>query len=293
MSTLKRSIINMVTGGLGYVIPMILNLLFTPLLLSKLGEGAYGLQSLVNVIIGYLMVADMGMDIPIIKYVAEYSAKNDWQMLNKILNNTLQVYLIIGFLGAIIIGSLTNVFIEKIFSIPIELQPEAQKVFLLAAIGFLGSVLSMWGRAACNGLQRYDISNGVNIIFNFLSTVIGILLVVLGYGVVGFIASKVISSFFSAFVYFYLSRKLLPIMNFSFGFDTTIWKLLKSQIGYGFILRISGILSSGLDRTLIGSWIGVAAVGVYAVPFLIANSISYLLSSMTPFIFPMTSALHS
>ena len=86
----------MITGGLGYIIPMLINLIFTPLLVTKLGQAAYGLQSLVNVVIGYLMVADMGLDIPVIKYVAQYSAKKEWNLLSKVLTNTFQIYIVIG-----------------------------------------------------------------------------------------------------------------------------------------------------------------------------------------------------
>lgn len=272
---------------------MILNLLFTPLLISKLGEAAYGLQSLVNVVIGYFMVADMGMDIPVIKYIAEYNAKNDFAMLSKIVNNTFQIYFIIGLSGMLTIGLFSDILINNVFSIPIELIAEAKIVFILTCVGFAGSIISMWGRAVCSGLQRYDIANGINIASNFISTVTSVLAVILGYGIVGFIIVRIVFSFLSGAAYLYSSWKLLPSFKFSFGFDLSVWKLLKSQIGYGFILRISGILGGGLDRTLIGSWIGVAAVGIYAVPFMIVNSIGYLIPSMIHFIFPMTSALHS
>jgi len=293
MSKVNRSVANMISGGVGYLVPMVLNLVFTPIIVSKLGKEAYGLQSLVNVIIGYLMVADMGLDIPVTKFIAEFRAKEDKQSLNKMLNNTLQIYLIIGVFGMILISLLSGFLVKDVFSIPPEMQGEARTVFYLAGVGFVGGLMSMWGKAIFNGLQRYDIGNGINIVFNFLSTCLGILVVVLGYGLTGFILMRVLFSLLASVTYFYYSKKLLPDFKFTLGIDLLTWALLKGQIGYGFILRASGMFFARIDQALIASWIGVSAVGVYAIPFLVTTSLSSLLASITHFVFPMATELYS
>ncbi len=293
MSKINRSVLNMISGGAGYLIPMVLNLVFTPVILSNLGSEAYGLQSLVNVIIGYLTVADMGLDIPVTKFIAEYKAKEDKVAMNKLLNSTLQIYLVIGFLGMLIIFGFSRLLVDSVFKIPALLHSEALTVFFLAGFGFFGGITSMWGKSIFNGLQRYEIANGISIISNLLSTVIGIILVVNGNGVVGYVFVRVLFSLISGLVYFYLSKKYLPDFKITLGINVAVWLLLKTQIGYGFLLRISGILSSRMDQTLIGAWVGIAAVGVYAIPFLITSSIISLIASITHFIFPMASTLHA
>ena len=50
---------------------------------------------------------------------------------------------------------------------------------------------------------------------------------------------------------------------------------------------------SRLDQTLIGVWVGVAAAGIYSVPFMLMNSLGYMLAYMLGFIFPMASELQS
>ena len=76
MNRIQRSSINMLSSAAGYVIPMFVNLITTPLLLRGLGEAAYGLQSLVAVVIGYLTFMDMGLDLPITKLLAGDHASN-------------------------------------------------------------------------------------------------------------------------------------------------------------------------------------------------------------------------
>jgi O-antigen/teichoic acid export membrane protein len=68
---------------------------------------------------------------------------------------------------------------------------------------------------------------------------------------------------------------------------------VSGYLGYGTINRVLGSLIGRLDQTLIGVWIGVAAAGIYAIPFLLSNSLNYMLAYMLGFIFPMASELHS
>ena len=293
MSKLKRSFINMIMGGALYIVPILLNLIFTPLLLRQLGEAAYGLQALGNIVILYFMVTDLGLDIIVVKFISEFNAKKDHATLNKIFNTTFQYYCLIGVAGMLIIGLFSDVFVYRLFNIPPELHREAKNVFLLTGIGFAGSVVSIWGRGVCIGFQRYDIANGINIINNIFSNVVGVMAVMYGYGVVGYVAVRVTCAFLSACAYIYFSQNLVPAYKFNFGFDSFVWGLLKSQVGYGFILRISGMWILGLDRTFIGAWLGVGAVSIYAIPYLIASSFSLLIQSTMHFIFPMTSELHS
>ena len=77
MNRLQRSSVNMLAGMAGYAVPMLVNLIATPFLLRGLGEAAFGLQSLVAVIIGYLTIMDMGLAWPIIKFLAEDHARKD------------------------------------------------------------------------------------------------------------------------------------------------------------------------------------------------------------------------
>lgn len=60
----------MLSSAAGYVVPMLVNFITTPLLLRALGEAAFGLQSMVAVIVGYLTFMDMGLDLPITKLLA-------------------------------------------------------------------------------------------------------------------------------------------------------------------------------------------------------------------------------
>ena len=277
----------------GYAVPMLVNLIATPLLLRGLGEAAFGLQSLVAVIIGYFTVMDMGLALPIIKYLAEDHAKNDIESENRILSTTLQLYGAIGIVGMVIIVLAAEWLARIVFKVPAELIPQATMVFRLAGIGFLGSVGMSWGQALAMGLQRFEISYGVSAVSNVAGIGVGLGMVYAGYGVVGYVLVRVVVSLVSGPAYWLLTRRFLPTFRVQWGIDRATLRRVSGYVGYGAINRAVSSLVSRLDQTLIGVWLGVAAAGVYSVPFLVVNSLGHMFGYMLGFIFPMASELQS
>jgi O-antigen/teichoic acid export membrane protein len=292
MDKLRRTGINMISGGAGFILPMAINFLATPLLLEKLGKEAYGLQSLVNVILGYLMVADMGLDIPITKFLAEFNVKKDFTNRDSLLSNTFQLYILIGILGMVIILILEP-YLHSLFHIPDFLKSEAKIVFWITGVGFLGNILSMWGKAVFIGMHRYDIANGVYTILSLISTVAGIVMVYQGMGLTYFVLARVTGFFLSSFAYMIFLKIMFVNYRLSAGFEKQMINRIRPLIGYGFILRLSGMVFSRLDQSLLSAWVGIAAVGIYSIPYLITMAISGLIYGIMNFTFPKASELYS
>jgi O-antigen/teichoic acid export membrane protein len=293
MNRLQRSSINMLSSTAGYVVPMLVNLITTPLLLHALGEAAYGLQSLVAVIIGYLTFMDMGLDLPIIKLLAEDHARQDAVAKSYLLSTTLQLYAAIGLVGMSGIMLLADWFARSVFQVPADLVGQAIMVFRLAGIGFLGSVGMSWGRAVAMGLQRYDLTYSVSVVLNTAGTLIGLGVVYAGYGVVGYVLTRTILTTLSGPIYYLLTRRFLSGFRFRQGINRATLRRVSGYVGYGIFNRITSSLVSRLDQTLLAVWMGVAAAGIYAVPFMLANSFGYMIAYMLGFIFPMASELQS
>jgi O-antigen/teichoic acid export membrane protein len=285
VNRLRRSSINMAASLVGYVVPMLINLVATPLLLRRLGAAAFGLQSLVAVIIGYMAIMDMGLDLPIIKYLAEDSARGDTE--------TLQIYSGIGLIGMTVIVVAARWLAKDLFKVPSDLMPAAVLVFRLSGVGFLGGVILSWGRAVAMGLQRFDITYGVAVVTNTLGVGLGLVMVYTGYGVVGYVLMRVVTSLVAGLAYFACAKRLVPALCVRVGIDRATLLRVRGYIGYGAINRVMGSVVGRLDQALIGIWLGVAAAGTYAVPFMIVSSLGYMIAYMLGFIFPMASELHS
>jgi O-antigen/teichoic acid export membrane protein len=277
----------------GYTAPMMINFISTPLLLRALGETAYGLQSLVAVVIGYFTIMDMGLAWPIIKYLAEDHAQGNIKGENCILSTTLQLYSAIGLIGMVAIMLSANLLARSVFKVPeVSISP-AIYVFRLAGLGFLASVWLSWGQAVGIGLQRFEGVHGISIVNSLAGVSLGLAAVYAGYGVVGYVLMRVVVSLLAGLLYWVLVRRLLPLFRLHFGFDRATFRRIRGYVGYGAINRVASSLLSRLDQTLIGIWLGVAAAGIYSVPFLVVNSLGLMIAYMLGFIFPMTSELQS
>lgn len=286
----RRAGINFISGGAGYLFPMVISLWSTPYVLKELGQEAFGIQVLANVIIGYFMAVDMGLDIPITKKIAENNAANLFLTQSNFLRATSKIYFFIGLVGCLLILMSSN-FLISWLNISESVIDEGKIVFYLSGLGFLGSVVNMWGKAVFNGLHRYDISNGVNVASSTISILLGLFLIHLGFGVVGFFAARVSGFLLSSTIYISLASKRIVRFSFRPYFEKQAWLSIKSQIGYGSMLRISGLVFSRIDQTLIAGWLSIASVTVYSFPILIVTTLSGLIASSTHFVFPTASAM--
>jgi O-antigen/teichoic acid export membrane protein len=293
MNRLQRSSINMLSSAAGYIVPMLVSFITLPLVLRMLGEEAYGVQSLAGVIGGYLGFMEMGLAWPITKLLAEDRARQDSDAQNCLLSSTLQLYVTIGLIGMVAIMLLANWLVRSVFQIPADLVDQTVIVFRLAGIGFLGSLGISWGSAVAMGLQRFDLNYSVSLVLSTAGTLIGLWVLYLGYGIVEYFLTRTLFTVLTGPIYFVITKTLLPDFNFCWGLDKATIRRVRGYVGYGTLNRLISSLVSRLDQTLLGVWAGVAAAGIYAVPFLIVNSLGYMIAYMLGFIFPMASELQS
>jgi O-antigen/teichoic acid export membrane protein len=289
LTTIQRTTINVLSSTVGYVVPMLVNLASTPILLARLGPAAFGIQSLVAVVIGYLTILDMGLDLPITKFLAEDRAKSDAQSANRMLTVSLQLYAVIGLVGMMTIIVLADTLATRVFLVPQGLVIEARAVFRWAGVGFACSVALAWGRAVANGCQRFDVANAVVIANSVIGTSLGVIAVLAGFGVTGYICSRVVTSLLVCLAYWPVLRRLAPTWRLDTGFDRRTLRRIGAFVGYGVWNRILGGVVNSLDRTLMAAWAGVAAAGIYTIPIIVSTSLGSLVSYMLGFVFPMAS----
>ena len=106
----KATIISYITLIFGNLI----SLICTPFIISKLGSNEYGLFSLVNTIISYIYLLDMGMGNAIIRYNSKYIVDNDEEGLKNINGMFLSMYIVIGIIG-IMVGAIAYSKLDILF----------------------------------------------------------------------------------------------------------------------------------------------------------------------------------
>jgi len=288
-----KNSVNIVASLLGYAVPLLVNFASTPYLVRSLGEDAFGVQVLVNVVIGYLALMDLGIGLPLIKYLAEDRAKGDTKAEAELLSTTLVLYIVLGVLGMLVAFSLSSYLAEHFFTIPESLQDTSTTVFQLAGAGFFATLLMGWGRSVAMGLQRYDIAYAISALSSVLGVGVGVLAVYSGYGLEGYVFSKVLFLFAAAIIYFVTFYFYMSSIKISLRPTKEAFSRIRSYLVYGIVHRGITGLAGSIDKTLLGILISSASVGLYSLPYMITNSISYALSFTLSFVFPASSELYA
>lgn len=289
----RSALINSISNGAGYVVPMLLNFVTVPVIISHLGEEAFGIQALVVAILSYLMLADVGLDIPIVKFAAQFDAKGERRQLRDLLSTTFWMYLAIGVLMSILLLLFAKQLAFNVFQVNEGLVNDAYVVFQWTAFGFVALMVNMWGQSYLKGLHRYSRSNLIAIGMRTVGALVGLVLVLLGHGIVAFMAARILSYFLGTFLFVFAiwqCTNLVPWASKPAGY---IFHLIKGHLGYGLLLRITTAVITRLDQVLLGAWVSVSVAGLYAVPVLVSTSVSSLIGSLVHFAFPMSSALVS
>ena len=203
----------------------LVGLLYTPFLISKLGQSEYGLYSLVSSIIGYLTVLDLGFGNAIIVYTAKYRATNDYEKENRLHGMFKIVYFIIGIIAALI-GLVLYFNVNNMFSRSMnDTELSEMKVMMLIltfnlAITFMFSIYS----SIINAYEKFIFQKLMSILNTILKPILMIPLLFLGYkSVTMCVVITIVNIIVMLSNYFYCKYKL----NVKINIQDSIKKYLK------------------------------------------------------------------
>ena len=243
-----------------------LGLVYTPYLLSKLGQSEYGLYSLVTQIIGYLTVLDLGFGNAIVVYTAKYRAKGEKEKEAKLNGMFIVIFCIIGVI-ATLIGLVLYFNVDKLFGATMTANELGKaKIMMLIltfnlAITFPFSVFS----SIVTAYEKFVFAKVRTIIRNLLMPIIMIPLLMMGYKSIAMvIVVTILNMYILASNTIYCFRKLHIKIKFG-KFDT---KLLKEIFAYSFFIFLAVLVDKinwSADQFVLGAVAGTIAVSLYSV----------------------------
>lgn len=290
---INRTIDNAAFNVFGFIVPSALSLIALPYIVSKLGVEAYGIYALVASVVGYLSFIDLGLNSASVKYIAESSAARDYEKVNRVVGSTLSVYFFIGCLGLVGVWSLTDWLVFNVFKVSPTLVEPARIAFWLGSVSLMTNIGAGTFSAILEGLQRYDVSNWISVVFTTLDTLLKVGVLFLGGSLVAVMVVTLITSALTIPVYIAVAKRLLPSLRIRPYWDPSFLKELVDFGGMVLIQRIASRLLFRLDRVLVGAILGPAAVTYYVVPANVLSRVHSVISRLTAVLFPLTSSLNT
>lgn len=245
---------------------IIVNLIYTPIMLRILGDSEYGIYSLVASIISYLNLLTLGFGASYIRFYSKYKAKNDEEGIKSLNGLYLIVFLILGIVALIIglvIAFNVGIFFNETYT---ENDLKIAKILMIflsvnLAVSFPASIFTSF----ITSQEKFVFLKVVNMGKTVLSPCLTIATLFLGYGSIGMVVVTTVLSILVDFVNGVYSIKKLK-MRFSLRHPN--FGLLKEIAVFSVFIAINQIIDQinwQTDKIILGKMINAAAVSIYTI----------------------------
>ena len=254
---------------LSYVIifaNMIIGVLYTPILTSKLGQSEYGLYSLVTSIISYLTILDFGFGNAIIVYTARYRVNNEKEKQEKLHGMFFLIYTIIGIIAGII-GAVIWLNADTLFANSMNPEEISKAKILLGILTFnliITFPLSVFS-SIITAYEKFVFAKVLNLARIILNPIIMIVLLNIGYRSVALVILTTVLNVVTLILNFWYCKAKL---NIKLKFGKLDFSLLKEIMAYSVWVFLNSIIDKinwALDQFILGIYAGTVAVAMYSV----------------------------
>ncbi len=262
------AIITYITMFLG----LIINLVFTPIIIRILGQSEYGLYNLSASIISYLGILNFGFGSTYIRYYAKFKVNFEDEKIS-ILNGMFMIIFSVIALLSLFIGTIIILNINLILGARLTLNElYIAKILIIIlclnlTINFPGIIFTSY----INANQKFIFMKLVSLIKTITSPCAIIIILYFGYGSIGMALATTFVNLFIEIIYIFYAKKRLKI-NFKFKyFDKKLFKEMTIFSFFIFINILTDQINWNVDKYLIGVFRGTNAVAIYSIASLINN----------------------
>lgn len=261
MKRTSKVIWGTLASGLQTLIAIALQIVLMPLILRTAGQEVLGSYAIIMQIIGYLALADLGINTALARFLSQSTDEPD--RFRSLMSSGFYflallggVYALLGTALAFVLGGLFHL------SGPVEVQTRFA-LLLLAGWGLVRFPSSIYSTALF-AMQDLGIPPLLGAMANAFRMVFAILAVKAGWSVVGLAAASVLSEALLAGSILIRFRQLRPIWSMrptSFNFS-----VLQEPLRFGFQAfwgNLAGRVILFTDNIVVGNLYGATAAGVY------------------------------
>lgn len=270
----------------------LVQLLYTPFLISKLGQSEYGLYSLINSVIGYLTVLDLGFGNAIIVYTAKYRAQGKYEEEKKLHGMFRIIFRIIGLIAGLI-GIILFLNVNRLFGstmTPLELK-EARIMMLILAFNLMVTFNFSIYSSIISAYEKFTYQKIMAILNTLMKPLLMIPLLFMGYKAVAMtIVITIINVSILVSNYLFCRKKLNIKIKFR-GFDKKLFKVI---LGYSIWIFIGVIVDKAnwsVDQFILGSVAGTVAVSLYSAAATVNHLFINLSTAISSVLLPKVSKM--
>jgi len=268
-SLLVNAASNLVTLGAN----VILGFLLVPYIIAHIDKQGYGIWTLVISFVGYFGLLRLGVGAAVLRYISLYDGRKNPKAIQKTFSTAMAIYAVVA-LVIFAISVLAAEMITGFFNQTAEFKTLLVLIGISAAVGCPTAVLDATIRAR----EKFVVANTLTLITLVLRALALLTTLHLGYGLIGMAWVTLLLALFSLAINIVILAKTCPDIKFSFAMVKAGY--LRVLFSFGILATFTSIgatLRFGMDRIIIGRFISMEALGVYAV---VATLMQYYRNSM-------------
>jgi O-antigen/teichoic acid export membrane protein len=266
MSSTRRHLRNLAFNWGGHISSLLVMFFLSPYIVGKLDSAAYGIWSLLNVLVGYMGIFDLGVRASVGRHVALYLGKKDERGVDETIRAGFAFFSIASILillAGVILGWLFPFFFKEV---PPEHFSTVRYLLPFMAINIWLAAVSTIYSSVLTAHSRFDIARGVDVLVLLVRTAGTIFALEAGWGLWGLASALILANFLALISNHYTARRIhrkmrsLPLLYsrlrmqelFNYGF-------------FSFISSISAKIINQSDLLIVGLLISVSAVREYSI----------------------------
>jgi O-antigen/teichoic acid export membrane protein len=228
---------------------------------------------------GYFGLLDLGVMSALTKYVSEYNGVGDAAAINRIINASLSFYVLIGLVAALFLFG-CSIYFDRIFKIEAKNLVLVRQLFTIAAISSLLTWPLSTFRGTIQGLNLWDVEATVNMTVQIFNVLFAIIIFTSGYGIVLYIITSQILNILGCVAFYMISKRKTPFKILFPYLDVKTFRFIFNFSSFMFLGSLISIFLFQIHNFIIGYFISLSAVTIFAVAYNIQNYFRYINSAI-------------
>jgi O-antigen/teichoic acid export membrane protein len=291
LQSLPRLTRNVLSNWSAYFLAIAINFFLSPYVVRHLGNVGYGVWTLILSLTGYLGLLDLGVRGAVTRYVAKFHTQGDHETASEVASSAIVIFGAAG-LMAILASVGFATFVIKQMHVPPQYLSAAQIVLVLTGVNIAVSLVNGVYGGILVGLQRFDLTNGIEISINVLRAITIVLALHSGSGIIALACIQLGFTVFRWIANIALARHLYSVLRIRLSAaNARGLKLIFSFSVFSFLLHVSASLITASDNVVIGAYLPVTAVTFYVIGGNLVEYARALVAGITQTLTPLASSI--
>lgn len=280
-----------ILATLSILLGSLVQIIYTPMYMKYLGTSDYGINSLVQSIMGYIGILNLCLGNTMVKYIIKYKidgTKEEESKINGMFLIIFSFFALICMLLGIYLYLLLPEFFEGKFTNNEIIK--TKKVFIYMLINTIISFPINIFSSNIIAMQKFIYKKVLFLLKIIVTPVLSWLLMLKGFGLLEIVILNVILNI-SIYIFdiYYAFR-----LGMRIKFQNLDIKILKEVFNYSFYIFLNNIFDKifwGTDRILVGKYLGTTMVSIYSIASIFNDVYMNLSSSISGVLFPKINIL--